>query len=66
MQQKYFRTKIVYSYDDLADCHSKLILYTFRLHKIAQAIIKNALDKGSKDNISVIVIKFKGLTSNMF
>ena len=30
--------------------------------QIAQAIVKNALDKGSKDNISVIVLKFNSTT----
>ena len=29
--------------------------------KIAEMIVKTAIDKGSKDNISVIVVKFKGL-----
>ena len=30
-------------------------------NKIAEMLVKTATDKGSKDNISVIVIKFKGL-----
>ena len=31
-------------------------------NKISQMIMKTAIDKGSKDNISVIVVKFKGST----
>ena len=34
--------------------------------KIAQTLVKTAIEKGSKDNISCIVIKFRGLQSNMF
>ena len=54
-------------WDELSDqdaidlCHDDL-----NTKKIAQLIVKTALQRGSKDNISVIVIRFNGSTGAMF
>jgi len=54
-------------WDELSDsdaiglCHDDITT-----KQIAQQIVKTALTRGSKDNISVVVIKFNGSTGAMF
>lgn len=54
-------------WDELSDpdaigfCHEDI-----STQRIAQMIVKTAIERGSKDNISVIVIKFNGATGAMF
>ena len=43
--------------DSIGCCHEDI-----STKQIAQQIVKNSLTKGSKDNISVIVLKFNGAT----
>jgi len=54
-------------WDELSDadaiglCHDDI-----STRQIAQQIVKTALTRGSKDNISVIVVKFNGATGASF
>ena len=47
-------------WDELSDQDAANYMeYEMPTDKIAKTIVKTAIEKGSKDNISVIVIKFK-------
>lgn len=54
-------------WDELSDsdaigfCHDDI-----STQRIAQMIVKTAIERGSKDNISVIVLKFNGSTGATF